>query len=1119
MSKLRLLIENLLYFRWANLAVLVGMAVATAVLTGALMVGDSVRGSLRALAAQRLGKVDHALVATRFFEQSLAERIAGSDGRFEAVPAVIVRGGASDESGERRTAGVQIAGVGTTDWVPTPGRGETVVNGALAEELNVSGGSGGGNANGGATVLLSLPTMQDTPRDATLANRSRQQALSNLRATVSRVAAEPGMASLFSLEGSQRVPRNAWVNLAELQAKVDQRGRVNALLVHDKTDKADVASAAELNKRLRQVATLADYGLSIDPGGNNESVLNARGTYVPGAVVDAAAQAAGAAGAAPLRKVSVYLVNTVALAGASGGPRGDRQIHYAVVAGIDPVDGIPLGPDQVALNQWTAERLGAKVGDRISFAYYRRQPNGDLAEVTSDTAFRVARILPMEGLGADRSLTPQYKGLTDAQSVSDWDPPEGVRIDKKLVTPEDEAYWKRYKAAPKVFVSFDAARKLWGGVYGDATSLRVPASRAEAFSRELLSRIDPASLGLSFQPIKAQQLAAASGSTDFAMLFVGFSFFLIAAAALLVAMLFRLNIEQRARQVGLLSAVGFSPRALRRMALGEGMILAVVGGLIGLAGAIGYTWLMVTGLRTWWVDAVGTTALRLYVEPRTLVIGLVASLAVAFCAILWAVWQIGKTEAARLLAGGRYTPLVAAAQRRGARIAKWVGIAAGVLGIAMLALGIFNTIDAKTAFLGGGSLLLVACLCLLGANLRPRPRTGLQKTELPTLSLLWLGVRNAARHTARSVLSIGLIAFAAFTLVTVSAMKEGPPTDTHDKESGAGGYTMILQADIPLLGDPASPSGRELLGIQPADSPLWQRVKFMPMRSWAGQDISCLNLTRPSAPTILAVPHAMVERGGFAKKGENPLALLEKPIEKDEVPVVTDAETAQYILKLGVGDTMPITDQTGRPRKLKLVGTLAHSIFQSEMLMSEANFLQLFPSQGGFGTVLIEAQPADEAEVRELLATNLGDYAVSVDRTADRLAAYAQVKNTYLSTFQTLGSLGLMLGTIGLAVVLLRNLVERRAELALLTAIGFKRSARLRLVLSENVFLLVLGLLVGCGCALLGVLPSITSSGRTINFTSLALTLSAVLLIGLGALTLAVWFGQRSITAADLRAE
>src|SRR4051794_6805426 len=151
MTKLRLLIENLIYFRWANLAVLVGMAVATAVLTGALMVGDSVRGSLRALAAQRLGNVDDALVATRFFEESLAQRIVGTDARFEVVPAVIVRGGASDESGERRTAGVQIAGVGNTEWVPTPGRGETVVNGALAEELNVSGGAGS-NSNGGATV-------------------------------------------------------------------------------------------------------------------------------------------------------------------------------------------------------------------------------------------------------------------------------------------------------------------------------------------------------------------------------------------------------------------------------------------------------------------------------------------------------------------------------------------------------------------------------------------------------------------------------------------------------------------------------------------------------------------------------------------------------------------------------------------------------------------------------------------------------------------------------------------------------------------------------------------------------------------------------------------------------
>jgi hypothetical protein len=76
-----------------------------------------------------------------------------------------------------------------------------------------------------------------------------------------------------------------------------------------------------------------------------------------------------------------------------------------------------------------------------------------------------------------------------------------------------------------------------------------------------------------------------------------------------------------------------------------------------------------------------------------------------------------------------------------------------------------------------------------------------------------------------------------------------------------------------------------------------------------------------------------------------------------------------------------------------------------------------------------------------------------------------------------------------------------------------------RLVLGENAFLLVLGLLVGTGCAVLGVLPTLFASERTVNVTALALTLAAVLAIGLTGLALAVWLGQRQISPADLRAE
>lgn len=1163
MNKFRLILRNLFYFRAANLAVALGMAVATAVLTGALMVGDSVRGSLRALAVQRLGPVDHALVATRFFEQSLVERLRGAAagaGRFEFVPAVLVRGGASTSKGDARTSGVQVAALGATasgeTWVDVPRR-QAVANGEVAAALGVR--------EAGADVLYSVANAQDTPRDATLARRGVSEVVSGGRVKLARVAAEPGFASMFNLEGSQRVPRNLWLNLADLQRAVDQPGRLNAVFVADSGDDAQALEAvAELNRALRATVTLADYGLSVDRDEKNpEAVLNSRGTFIDVPVLDAARKAARGLNAT-LREVSVYLINDVTVirgeAGAapasqpddspltpalhysrfaetpeyggedvrpattvSTGPAGGKSIHYAVAAGISELPGVTLGAGELAINQWTADQLGAREGDSIRLAYYQRDPTENLKVVRSEP-LTVKAVLPMEGLAADPTLTPAYKGLTDADSVSDWNPPQGVDIDKTKVTKADEDYWDKHRAAPKLFVSLDTARKLWGGAFGDVTSVRFPVAQADAFAGALLKHLDPAVMGLAFQPLRARQLEAASGSTNFAILFVAFSFFLIVAAALLVAMLFRLNIEQRARQLGVMSAVGFGPRSLRGLALLEGITLATIGGVIGLGGAVGYTWLMVAGLRTWWSGAVGTTAMELYVEPRTLVIGLLASLCVAFAAVLWGVWRVGRTPEARLLADGWNDP--SQSRQRGGQWATRLGIAGGALGLVLLVLGGVKQEYAQEAFIGGGALLMASSLLWLSGQLRIKPGAAREATGAAASSLHRLGLRNAARHTARSVLSVGLIAFAAFTLVTVASLKQGEPQDTHVQTSGAGGYRLILQSGIPLTGDLATPGGRELLGVAEVD--VWQRVSFAPMRVWAGQDVSCLNLTKPDSPTILAVPSTQAWAGRFTfartiRDVPNPWELLdERGDDPNTIPVIADNETAQYILKLGIGETFPnpVVDQRGVKRHLKLVATLSHSIFQSELLMSEANFRALFPAQSGFGTVLIETATAeDAAEVQKRLNTDLEGYAVTVDTTAARLAAYATVANTYLSTFQTLGSLGLMLGAIGLAVVLLRGLVERRAELALLAAIGFRPGARVRLVLAENAFLLVIGLAVGAGCALLGILPTLATAARTINLPGLLATLGAVLLIGLAGLAVAVWVGQRRITTADLRAE
>ena len=1100
----RLTLRNLRYFRAANLAVAAGMVVGTAVLTGALLVGDSVRGSLRALVGQRLGPVEFALVAPHFFGQSLADRVATGSGA-EVVPAIVRRGGASSD--EHHAGGVQIAAVGG-GWQPVE-RGEAVLNDMAADAVGVRAPD--------AMVLLNLSTAGDVPRDATLARRSVDEITAQARVRVAAIASEPGFASLFSLEGGQRVPRNAWMNFADLQRDIRQPGRVNVLLGRFAPGSA-AGDVFKLNETLRRSMTLDDYGLTLTDGSGGERVLGSRTTYIRPAV-DAAAERVARRISVPLRRVSVQLINNVVKLPREGST--EAAIHYAVAAGVSALPDGALAADELVLNEWAAQRLRAAPGDRVRLDYYRRAADGQLEEVRSDRQgvemiFRVSRVMPMSGLGADRTLTPDYPGLTDKATIREAPPELGIR--EELLTDEDDQYWQQYRAAPKLFVSLDTAQRLWGEGPGQLTSIRIPAARAAEFERELLGELDPASVGLSFRPIRAEQLSAATGSTDFSMLFVGLSFFLIASAGVLVAMLFRLAVEQRARQFGVFQAMGFTPGALYRMTWAEGMTLALVGSIVGLGCAIGYTWLMIAGLRTWWADAVGTTALRIYVEPRTLLIGLVASLVIAAAAVTWAARALRRVEPVRLLSG-RWND-AHTTKRSAARVAAALTILCAAGGTLMVLMGVAQKLSNEAAFFGGGALLLLASLCAVHWFVRSRAG---RATNQPSLSFATLGMRGAAMHPPRTLLTVSLVAFASFLLVAVAGMRQGPIADAGDRRSGTGGYHLIVHADVPLLADLNTPQGRAELGMRLTDAPVWQDVRFTAMRRWAGQDASCLNLTRPTAPTILSVSEQMIRDNRFSFVGatervDNPWTLLERPA-GDDIPMIADAETARYILKLGLGETLSIQDQDGRARNLRLVAMLKGSIFQSELLIGEASFKRLFPSQSGAGVVLVDTSAARANDVSRALADELEPFAVTVERTADRLAAYQRVANTYLSTFQTLGSLGLLLGTIGLAVVLLRGLFERRAEVALLAAIGFKPAARLGLIVGENATLLLVGLAAGTACALVAVLPRAVSSGQGIQIGGLTAALTAVLVTGLAVLALAAWLGGRNIAPADLRRE
>ena len=112
--------------------------------------------------------------------------------------------------------------------------------------------------------------------------------------------------------------------------------------------------------------------------------------------------------------------------------------------------------------------------------------------------------------------------------------------------------------------------------------------------------------------------------------------------------------------------------------------------------------------------------------------------------------------------------------------------------------------------------------------------------------------------------------------------------------------------------------------------------------------------------------------------------------------------------------------------------------------------------------------------------------------TVERINDLNAVKNTYLSMFQVLGGLGLVLGSVGLALVVLLNVFERRGELGMLRAVGFTTGMLKRMVLYEHLLLVVAGLAVGVVSALVSIAPAVALGGTEVPYTMLIAVIAGI---------------------------
>lgn len=1146
--------RNLRHFWRTNLAVVLGVGTAVAVLAGALLVGDSVRASLRELALARLGKTDLAIVAAGFFRDQLAADVGAHEqfaAHFNAAcPLIALAGQVTNDANNARAGGVQVYGVDERFWqfhganVQTLADNDALVSQSLAAELGVKPDD---------TLILRLEKPSAIPVES-LHGRKEDVGVTvrfKLRETLPlRALGE------FSLRPQQGGVRALFMPLRRLQRNLDQDGKANVLLLAAKQADGQMVGAAE--QILKDKFTLADLGLKLRVLEAQQAVaLESDAALISDVIVEKAKAAANNV-QADARSFLTYLANTIRI--------GQREIPYSLVTALEipknegeegerllAESDAPVPP--IVLNKWAGDDLGARSGEEVELDYYLWQESGQL--VTRTARFRLVTVANADipFFNNDRDLAPEYPGITEAKSLADWDPP--FPLDLGRVRERDEDYWNAYRTAPKAFIALGAGQKLWATRYGKVTSMRVFSRRSvdlETLRREyepaLRQTLDPVQMGLSIQPVKEQSLQAARGATDFGEYFAYFSFFLVVSALLLTTLFFKLGIEQRLREVGLLRAVGYTTGQIRALFLREGLALAVVGSAVGLIGALLYGWLMMWGLRTWWVGAVGTTLLELHVTPRSLLIGGLAGVVAALVCVWWTLHSLRRISPRSLLMGttgsARKADVRSSAFGRLLRRAEppkggtssaiftsaRLALIFGVLGLLLLLGAAFKLIGQVGGFFGAGTLLLIALLCFWSAWLRSDKK---QTIAGQGVGAMWrLGFRNASTRPGRSVLCIALIAAASFIIVSVDAFRRDSNTATLDKNSGTGGYPLLAESLLPIVRDLNSAEGREELNLN--DEAL-QGANLTHFRLRPGDDASCLNLYQPRNPRILGAPDNFINQARFAFQSSlaqtdseraNPWLLLNQELDDDAagtnnpqsvVPVIADANSLNYVLHLKLGEELTINADDGRPVRLRVVAALSDSILQGELLMAERNFLKVFPNQEGFRFFLIDAAPEQTTGAAAVLEDKLSDFGFDATSTATRLAEFHRVENTYLSTFQTLGGLGLLLGTFGLATVLLRNVLERRRELALLRAVGYQPSHLSLMVIAENVLLLGCGLLTGVVCALLAIAPAFIARGGRLSAVSLALLLLAVLVTGLAASLLAVRAAVRSPLLAALRAE
>ncbi|MFW5754995.1 MAG: FtsX-like permease family protein, partial [Tangfeifania sp.] len=872
-------------------------------------------------------------------------------------------------------------------------------------------------------------------------------------------------------------PYNIFLSIGRLNDLMEFNGKANNLLISSELETSEIQKAVDQSLEpedaslsLKNIETTGEVEISTDR------------VFMEPKVAETLEQLPGA------KPLITYFVNVIEHV------KTGNEIPYSFVSSLN---GNQLSDNEIILNQWAADDLNVAVGDTVRLKYFEIGPLRQLLD--KEAVFILKEIVPMNRQWADSTLMPYLPGLSDAGHCREWE--AGVPIDMDAIRDKDEDYWDEWKGTPKAYISLDKALDLWKNRFGVYTAVRYSEDifDVEEFQSAFSQNIQPSDLGMVIEPVREQGLEAARNGTDFSGLFLGLSFFLLAAAIILTALLFRFNLETRSSEVGVLDSLGFKQKEVRSFFLFEGLVIALVGALFGLVLSVVYTSAVFRILNTLWFEIVRTDVLLIQIYPLTLILGLVISVAVSLGAIFISLKHYQKQRTVELQKRSRTGLKKNTRLFLDAIMLLSLLVPAAIFFMQLLKPGDLNT----SMFFLSGALLLIGFLMVFRKML---VKTGAAKFHGMKFSRL--ARLNLTRNTGRSLTIVILFALGTFLVVSTGSNKLDLFASAEDKSSGTGGFAFFAETTMPVLYNLNSDEKR-------AEEGIYEDFSAVQFRQVEGDDASCLNLNRISQPAVLGVdPESLSGRFSFATRmdgfdDQDPWMALNQKFDDGSIPAIADQTVIQWGLGKKVGDELMYQNEKGDTLRLKLIAGTTPSVFQGYVIISNEQFLDNFPSNSGSYVFLIDGPAEEQEQIAGELQSVFRDYGWQMESTAKRLVEFYSVTNTYLSIFLAMGALGLILGTIGLAVILARTILERRREIGLMQAIGFQTRQLFGLLFREYSLLLIAGVLIGFLTAVAATLPAFLSANSDASITTVALVVALILINGVVWIAGLSWFSLR----------